>query len=111
MIAGNHFKVRKMAKIRKRYNQVPRLIQGTTRGSNKNTQNEEDGLLKIDQLAVAFIFYDKGKFHQSFVFVCPLCTLVKFACFCYRHLSEIPSECQIVWNQIRPDILLPVHVT
>ena len=33
------FKVRKMAKIRKQYNQVPRLTQDTTWESNKNTIN------------------------------------------------------------------------
>ena len=88
MIAGNYFKVRKTAKIRKRYNQVPHLTQDTTRGSNKNTQNEDD-LLHIDQLAIAFkvtvptedFMLFKGEIHQSFVFVCPLCTLVKFVRF------------------------------
>ena len=33
------FKVRKTAKIRKRYNQVPHLIENTTWESNKNTIN------------------------------------------------------------------------
>ena len=33
------FKVRKMAKIRKRYNQVPHLTQNTTWENNKNTIN------------------------------------------------------------------------
>ena len=28
-----------------------------------------------------------------------------------KNLSEIPSEFQTVWIQIRPDILLPVHVS
>ena len=50
------------------------------------------------------------------MFVCPLCALVNFACFfCQqllkKNLSEIPSEFQTVWIQIRPDILLPVHVS
>ena len=35
----NLFKVRKTAKIRKRYNQVPHLTQDTTWESNKNTIN------------------------------------------------------------------------
>ena len=38
-VAYHDFKVRKMAKIRKRYNQVPHLTQDTTWESNKNTIN------------------------------------------------------------------------
>ena len=34
-----HYKVRKEAKIRKRYNQVPKMTQDTTLESNKNTIN------------------------------------------------------------------------
>ena len=79
--------------------------------------------LIIDQLAVAFyetiptevLMIIEGEFHQNFVFVCPLYTLVNFACFLssafFLNISEIPPECQTVWIQIRPDILLPVHVT
>ena len=45
--------------------------------------------LIIDQLAVAFyvtiptevLMIIEGEFHQNFVFVCPLYTLVNFACF------------------------------
>ena len=40
-------KVRKLAKIRKRYNHVPQLTQDTTRESNKNTINIPNESQKI----------------------------------------------------------------
>ena len=54
----------------------------------------------------------EGEFNQSYVFVCPLCTLVNFESFCVIGIFclKIPSECQSVGLQIRTDILITVHV-
>ena len=46
-------KLRKMAKIRKRYNQVPNLTHDTTRESNKNTINITTKIQRADQPALS----------------------------------------------------------
>ena len=72
-------------------------------------------LLHIDQLAVTFkvtvqtevLMIIEGEFHQSFVFVCPLCNLVNLTCFlslAFKNILETPSEFQTVWIQIMPDL-------
>ena len=51
------FKVRKTAKIRKRYNQVPHLTQGTTWESNKNTINihKHENHVGVDKVTLMFL--------------------------------------------------------
>ena len=51
-------KVRKTAKIRKRYNQVPHLTQGTTWESNKNTINihKHENHVGVDKVTLMFLF-------------------------------------------------------
>ena len=50
-------KVRKTAKIRKRYNQVPHLTQGTTWESNKNTLNihKNENHVRVDKVTLMFL--------------------------------------------------------
>ena len=48
---------------------------------------------------------DKHKMTYRLHMTLTLCMLGYFACFSKKNLTGIPSECQTVWIQIRPDIL------